>query len=470
MRTRILLGLVVIALLGLGARWYLQRGASSDVVFLIVVDTLRADRLSCYGDEDQRTPNIDALAARGVMFDNAISVGGWTVPSMGALMTSRYPTQLGLIEVPRPTRPFFKTRERRQQWEFSIALEFTTMAEALRDAGYHTMAFVNQPVLVNKYREGFSQGFSEWTYPISADSVISRDLRPGSGVPQPTHDATTWKEVFKSDSVLVDAFVEWLPRAPREKLFVWVHLLTPHVPYLPPARFIDPGKNLPSDRYDAEVRFADELVGKVLDTIDQEFGLDRSLVVFTSDHGEEFGEHGSKDHGHTLHRECVHVPLIFSGPQLPRGKRVTSAVRLLDMTPTILSMCGAGAVEGAEGTDLTPMIEGQELDLPVFSEGMLYGSTERALIDGDHRLMWDEQGDVYRLFDLREDRAETVDVGAQNEATMKRMRQEMIDLHQRLAADRARLIREMVVDDSLSTAAERERALNAMRALGYVNE
>lgn len=470
MRIRIIIGLVVVALAAFGAKWYLSRGGPEEAVFLIVVDTLRADRLSCYGYDAHETPNIDRIAAMGVQFDNAVTTGGWTVPSMGAMLTSMYPTQLGLVEAPGNTCAF-KMRERRDQWEYSIALGFNTLSETMRAADYHTAAFVNQPVLINRHHKGFAQGFTEWYFPVSADTILWRDSRPGSEKPPP-HAETTWKELFRADSALVASFVDWLPKVKERKLFVWVHLLTPHWPYRPPVRFGATDRSKPSELYDAEIRYTDEMVGEILGAIERAVGFDRSLIVFTSDHGEEFGEHGGKDHGHSLHRECLHVPLIMAGPQTPRGKRVASYARLLDVMPTVLRQAGVDPIDVDEilGSDITPLFDGAELIQPIYSEGMLYGSTERTLIGGGFKLMWDEMGDEYRLFDVAADPGETNDVAAQHESVVADLRAAMTELQARLSEDRVRLMREKVVEDSLSTTAERRRALNAMRALGYVNE
>lgn len=457
------------------AWWYTSRSPVREAVVLIVVDTLRADRLSCYGYDKIETPAIDAVADRGVRFENAYSVGGWTVPSMGAVMTSLYPSQLGLVEAPRPTRPWFKPRERREQWEYSIAAEYTTMPEVFSAAGYHTVAFVNQPVLNNQ--PGFAQGFDDWFHPLSADTVEHRikgvkGLDPGGG----DQDAV-WNDLYMADSVLVDAFVDWMPRARAEKLFVWVHLLTPHAPYSPPARFGVPRTARDSDRYDAEVRYADEMVGRIVDAIDDHVGLEHTTLVFTADHGEEFHEHGGKDHGHSLHRECIHVPLVVAAPQWPRGGTVDDTVRLIDVFPTLVSLCGVDSVaaeaRGArdiEGTDLSPVVAGRDSDLDVYTEGMLYGPTERALLEGDLKLMWDEQADTTKLYQVREDPGEKTDVMAQFAAEASRLHSELDDFHQRLVSDRMRFLRESVIADSLSSVQERRRALNAMRSLGYIND
>ena len=213
-------------------------------------------------------------------------------------------------------------------------------------------------------------------------------------------------------------------------------------------------------------------MSKVLEAIDRRVGLDNALVVFTSDHGEEFGDHGMDDHGHSLHREIVHVPLIMSAPNLPAGRRVEQTVSLIDLYPTILSLCGMSnlATPDVEGTDMTPLVAGRGPDRVVFAEGMLYGSTERALQVGGFHLMWDEQGDAYRLFRVSADPGETLDVSARFKREIDQLRTSLVDMHKFVLEDFRRRARGESAADSLATARERERVLRAMKSLGYINK
>ena len=155
------------------AVWQALRPSPPRAVFLIVIDTLRADRLSCYGYKSHQTANIDALADRGVLFENAFTNASWTVPGMGTIMTSLYPTQLGLVEQPASPGRRFAWRDRREQILYTLSLSMTTLAEVFHGAGYQTAGFVNQPALNN--RDGFVQGFDDWFYPVGGDTVIHRD-------------------------------------------------------------------------------------------------------------------------------------------------------------------------------------------------------------------------------------------------------------------------------------------------------
>jgi len=463
-----------------GAAWYLSRGHRPRAVFLIVVDTLRADRLSCYGNGRNATSHIDSLAASGVQFDEAIANGAWTVPSMGALMTSLYPTELGLVEVSTPPHSI-RWKEPRDQIEHTIALDFTTLAEIFSDAGYHTAAFVNQPILNS--RDGFAQGFAEWFYPVTEDTILERDpSTPLRDLDVTDRRRANWEATHGADSTLVDAFTSWMDTlSTHDDVFVWIHLFSPHRPYRPPARYLPPEQRGLADSetltlaqrsllYDGEVRWSDALVGSVLDLIRRKFKERRPLVVFTADHGEEFGEHGHYDHGHSVHRECVHVPLIMAGPGFPAATRVASHVRLIDVLPTILERCGlaSAAPAGVEGESLLPVVKGDGGDRTVYTEGMLYGSTKRSLLEGEFRLIWDRRDDSKRLFRISDDPGETRDVGAQSADVRARLYGEMDALHRRLEGDYKTFLSARADVDSATAAAERERTLKAMKSLGYV--
>lgn len=470
--------LAVFLAVAASAIWYALRPSPRRAVFLIVVDTLRADRLSSYGYAANSTVNISSLADRGVLFENAQANASWTVPSMGSLMTSLYPGELGLVEKPAAPGEQFEWNERREQIRYTLTLSTTTLAEVFTNNGFHTAGFVNQPALNN--RDGFVQGFDDWFYPAGSDSVIRRNPRVPLLDDALTRKRTTlWDDVDRTDSALVGSFEKWLSSAPTEDLFVWVHLLSPHKPYAPPPEFATGrraastrGLDVNSDNYDGEVRYTDHLVGRLLRAIDAHVGLNHSIVILTSDHGEEFGEHGMADHGHSLHREVVHVPLIISAPGLPGGKRVDSPVRLIDVFPTILSLCELSGPESADirGIDLVPLTRGQVSGLDVFAEGMLYGSTERAVQAGDFRLMWDEEYDDYRLFRPSTDAGETEDV-SQRYGEESRMLRELLDhYHIKIAERYTEHTRGYSSADSLEAAKERERVLKAMKSLGYVGD
>ena len=445
--------------------WLFREPASgAPAIFLIVVDTLRPDRLSCYGASRALTPNIDELAARGVLFTNAHAAASWTVPSMGTMMTSIYPTQLGLVEEPTPHDTSFEWRTKRDQLGFTPPPQVRTLAEILRDSGLRTAAFVNQPGL-NSF-DGFLQGFDDWFRPVDVHSVKRHD--PNVALPE-----QEWPQYLmyahRIDNLLIKAFGRWLESTAEEGIFVWLHLLTPHDPYLEFPRRADappPPESL-SDQYDEEVRVADRMVGDIMRIIEDRIGFERAKIIFTSDHGEGFGEHGMDEHGHTLHREVTHVPLIVVSSDLPAGRVVETRVPSVDILPTFLEFAGVDPPlpSQLEGTSLLSAIDGKAVDRLIYSEGMLYGSTERSLVDDDYKLMFDEQEDRYALYDLSKDPGETMDLSALQEDRTSRMTTALNELHSRLKA--AYLAWQPEGGRDELSEEDRETMEKSLRALGY---
>lgn len=431
-------------------------------VFLVVVDTLRADRLSSYGYTEHATPAIDSLAERGVRFENAHAAASWTIPSMGSLMSARYPSELGLMEREAEPDAQFETRERRDQQQFTPPQHVDMLAERLAAVGYRSAAFVNQPGLNNL--DGFLQGFQEWFYPIGPQRIASHD--PTTRIPP-----QDWSKVLPgahvSDSALVERFEQWLGEHGREQVFVWIHLLTPHLPYLgrpASAAGTDPPDN-ESGRYDEEIRLVDEMVGRIVAAIERDAGFSRSTVVFLSDHGEAFGEHGSEEHGQSLHGEVTRVPLILVDPQIEPGRSVGGQVSTLDVLPTLLELAGVstGSAEEARGASLLASIAGSRAGPPIYAEGMLYGSSERSLIQDGYKLMVDDQAEADLLFEIRSDRVERTDLAGTQPERTRAMRSHLDSLREELSGGAATQAQARPPSED-----EEAAALRGLRALGYV--
>jgi len=459
--------LVLGLLAGTGAAGKSPKPGSSaprEAVFLVVVDTLRADRLSSYGYTAHATPHIDALAARGLRFDNAQAVASWTVPSMGALLTSRYPRQLGMLESTSRSKQNFQWHTLRAQLLWGLPRHVTTLAEQMRERGFRTAAFVNQPAL--NANTTFARGFDEYHHPVEGGEI--RQLETGrKGVLQ--RWATT-EHTAAADAGLVQAFGSWLEETGDQRVFAWVHLLSPHVPYEAPAGFaVDSSE--PSDRYDAEVRYVDSLVGKITDAIGRHAGWDRSLVVFVSDHGEEFGERGRHGHGHSLHREVTRVPLIVSAPGRLAAGVVHAPVRLVDVAPTILALTSRSAIApvGLEGVNLEHVADRPAL--PVYVEGKLYGESERSLTQDGYKLIVSDGEKPSLLYQVERDPEEKHDVAASEAERVEEMQA-------RIQTQRRRLQVEFIAARTAPAAAaapapselEERRTREALRALGYLDD
>jgi arylsulfatase A-like enzyme len=176
-----------------------------------------------------------------------------------------------------------------------------------------------------------------------------------------------------------------------------------------------------------------------------------------------------EEHGHSLHREVIRVPLIITSPALPAGGTVEQYVRTIDILPTILDVVGqsARAPENVEGVTLVPTINAAGPHLPVYSEAMLYGSTERCLIDEGHKLMYDEQGDQWKLYDINADPTEAIDLASRWPQRVESMRRCLVELH-------ARLERDYQLSQQVHPTRELEQDLRedlkALRALGYISD
>jgi arylsulfatase A-like enzyme len=433
-----------------------NRVGTARIAFLIVVDTLRPDRLSCYGYEGHATPNIDRLAGDGVLFTRAQAPASWTVPSMGSMLTGRYPSQLGLVELPLAQPNFRHWRQRRRQMRYTPAPSEIMVAEVLKDAGFRTTAFVNQPFL--NHDLGFTQGFEAWGYPTSDSTFTWHDLSQ----PMPR---TPGVELSGVDGVVVDAFVEWIKNVEDGKLFTWIHLLRPHSPYLPPAEFMEgyPEDGITARKYDGEIRATDTDVGKILDAIDNRFGLPNCLVIFASDHGEALGERGRMEHGHTLHTEVSSVPLIIAGPGIPEGATVDCRVATLDVAPTILDLLSVKNGLRSPGESLVRGMKGDCSNRVTYCEGMLYGYSERSLTRNDQRIFFDGEIAAYELFDLSTDPEELTDLS-------QKLPDQTDVMVRELEVFRGSLLNDLAdaLPDTAAMDKDDQRVLRSLRALGYI--
>jgi arylsulfatase A-like enzyme len=272
---------------------------------LITVDTLRPDRLGIGGHSRATSPVIDELAAGGVVFPNSYSQSGWTLPSVATILTGHYPKDHGATD-----------------FHWSLDYKLPSLASILRRNGYATMGYVSHVMLTPTY--GIADGFSEYDY-----SVLN------IGHP---HDVATADE-------LTDLAVAGARRADKP-YFLWVHYFDPHFEYLSHEAYASFGDS-EIDRYDGEIAYTDFHIGRLIDRLP-----DRSntVIVFTSDHGEEFGEHGGVFH-YTLHEEVMRVPLVIHAPSLEHRTDLATTEQI-DLLPTILGLLGIEAPAGLPGRDL----------------------------------------------------------------------------------------------------------------------
>ncbi len=287
-------------------------------VLLITVDTLRADRLGCYGSRDVATPNIDRLASGGVLFSRAFAHTPLTLPSHANILLGTTPLKHGV----------------HNNVDFIVREEETTLAEHLNAAGYTTAAFVGGFPLDSRF--GLAQGFD----------VYDDDFKPAG--------ASRLAPGERRAEEVIGRALAWI-RKTRRPWFVWVHLYDPHVPYDPPPPFRTEYRSRP---YDGEVAYTDMALGPLLAEVDRYPARARTVVLFTSDHGESLGEHGEKTHGLFAYNSTLWVPLILRVPGLKIG-RIDQPAGHTDIFPTVTEALGMGAPDGLQGVSLLPVMNGR---------------------------------------------------------------------------------------------------------------
>jgi arylsulfatase A-like enzyme/predicted Zn-dependent protease len=398
---------VALVALALGALW-LARGravtrATRPNVLLISIDTLRADRLGAYGHAAARTPQLDALAARGLRFSQATTVVPLTLPAHASLLTGTFPAFHGV----------------RDNGGFELGPEQVTLAETLQAQGYDTGAFVAAFVLDSRW--GLAQGFDHY--------FDDFDLSKYSGV--------GLDSVQRRGDEVVARAADWLDGPRQSPFFAWVHLYDPHAPYDAPAEYRARFPAGLDGAYDAEVAFADAQVGELLRRLGPE-RLARTLVAVVGDHGESLGEHQEQAHGFFIYDATLSVPLILAGPSVAPGV-IDDQVRLVDLMPTLLELAGVSVPGAVQGRSLLPLARGERLDLVAWSETFYpryhYGWSElEALRDGRFKFIAAPRPELY---DLRADPRETRDLAASDPRRVAAFTRALDDLRTRLGTPRA---------------------------------
>ncbi|MDO8602287.1 MAG: sulfatase [Candidatus Omnitrophota bacterium] len=367
-------------------------------VLFITIDALRPDHLSCYGYKRNTSPNIDKLSREGVIFTQAISASSSTISSVPSIMTSTYPDVHGI-------------------WEFGNFLDssIVTLESVLKKNNFYTGIISAQ------------------LYPhlISRGDFFSKKLKLDA----------------KADEI-TDWAIDWLGKNKNKKFFLWLHYFDPHGPYTPPSpydemyikdRFYEKGieipllnkerggfggipgyqaqdgnkdKNYYIAKYDGEIRFTDNQIGRLINALKETGLLHKTIIIITSDHGESLGEHNYYfDHGAYLYDNLIKVPLIiYFNSFVPLNKTINQQVSLIDIMPTILDIAKVRLHRQAkfEGVNLVPLISKREVrrNPYVFSEYFEGGSQKFAIRGNGWKLLYGKKNGDYELYNLKDDPGE----------------------------------------------------------------
>ena len=497
LRGRAVIAAGLLVLLGLGGAYAASnRLAPANAlpgrnVLVILVDTLRADALSCYGSKRPTTPQIDRFAAESVRFENAIAASSWTIPTVASIFTGVYPAVHKTIN-----------------YESVLPSELLTIAEAFQAGGYKTGARISN-ILIND-RHGYMQGFDDGHIVMNLYKLLFFERLLAQARITAHYD-------FAPADEITDAAISWLRRNHRRRFFLYVHYYDPHYPYAPPEpyamKWIDPAIakrfpyhalvgdtlwNLVSEYqmgtrkkpeeiaairavYDGEVLYADHHVGRLLSYL-HAIERDRdTVVVFVADHGEQFYEHGERLHSKSLYNEEVQVPLIIRAPgYAPRV--VKRRVRQLDLYPTIAELAGLPArLEGgpiggmlarqAMGVSLAPMLAAGDLPAAYQDEALasldIDGVKKEAFFQGFWKLIENlARGDALprpplELYQVAQDPHERRDAADADPATRDRMAGRRASAEKSMASRAVRNVERKALG-----ASETEK----LKALGYINQ
>jgi choline-sulfatase len=313
--------------------------AAKPDVFLITIDTLRADHVGCYGYKQVETPTLDALATDGVRFSQAFTHSPITNTSHTSILTGLLPSVHGVTDFGVPLAP-----------------QHVTWAELLKKQGYQTAAFIGAVILdSSSLAPGLDRGFDFYdNFPAKPDTK------------------ERWGRVERRAMTVVEHAQTWLAQHPSGPRFVWVHLFDPHDPYEPPPPF---SEKYAQHLYDGEIAYADSALAQFIATLKKSGAYQNAIIIVSGDHGEGLGEHGEDTHGLFLYDSTLHIPLIIkSSGTAHRGAVVDSLVRTTDILPTVLSMTGTPAPAELNGDSLVPLINAESQ--PVRS---LFGETDYPL-------------------------------------------------------------------------------------------
>lgn len=435
-RLRTLVAAVLCFALSLGAGASLARAGEDWNVLLLTFDTTRADYIGCYGRENATTPNLDRLAAEGVMFEQNFGSNPVTQAAHSTILTGVYPMVHGVRD-----NTFFKLPPERE-----------TIAEILKGAGFATGAAIGGFPLVEDF--GLAQGFDFY------DDDITANREDFMGRPAARRGGTWYDE--RPAAHVNGAILPWLREHIDERFFVWLHYWDPHLPHTAPEPY---GQLYAHDTYGGEIAYADQSLGTILAELKKAGVYERTLIIMTSDHGESMGEHREATHAFLAYNPTLRVPLIMRYPGLEGSRRVEQRVGTIDIVPTILDLVGVEGPPELQGRSLVELIEDPAKDKeepPLYyseslSPRLSHGFGElRALYDGPLKYI---HGPRPELFDIYADPRELDNLIEKQPEEAARMKASLQTFIQEQASSEAAGAMHQVDDDMRAQ----------LEALGYLD-
>ena len=407
-----------------------KSGVTKPNIILMTLDTTRADHLACYGYPDVRTPTMDALARRGVLFEQAAASSPLTLPAHCTIMTGMYPTYHG-VHINGNT---------------ALSDEQTTVAEVLSARGYQTGAFIGAFVLDGRW--GLKQGFQHYDDEFDLDKYKHLDLGA----------------VQKPGNQVMDAALVWLEAQKKGSFFAWIHLYDPHLPYDPP----EPYYSEYSPRgltglYDGEIAFMDEQIGRCVAWLEKNDLNKNTILVLIGDHGEGLGSHGEATHGFFIYDSVIHVPFLVITPFAElQGKRVPSQVSSVDVFPTLLDLSDIAAPFKVQGRSLLPAMFRPEKE----AEGVAYSESMVPNIQFGWSPLHSLRTARYKFIDVP--RAELYDIH-QDPGEQTNIYPRDSDVAQKMKTELDRLMTETSKDAPTPQAANLDKdTMERLSALGYI--
>jgi len=457
------------------------RQRASDLnVLLITVDTLRPDHLGCYGHEGIRTPTIDALAREGALFENAVTSIPITLPSHASIMTGLYPPTHGI----------------RFNGAFALSDSIVTLAEILGDAGYTTGAVVGSYALDSEF--GLDQGFQIYDDSYPAGNVLKfkypklwsslSRLLLGQILARTLPLDIIFSEPQRRADKVTRVTLDWLEVYGQEKFFLWLHYFDPHTPYDPPSGsgLGHPNTGIPDrslitrdppyrywwgeleslgdvySRYDGEIEYTDHWLSPVFGELNRLGVREKTLVIFTADHGECLWEHDQPGHGYSVFDSELRVPLIVSLPgTIPAGIRIPNLIELVDLLPSILDLLEIGIPHPVQGQSFLNILGGEAHieERTAYCETLWPPKPEdrrRGLRSTEWKYFTAPTGDSEFLFHLPTDPDELQDLQAERPDLIGTFREKLIMISSELG-DKGGVLPEMS-----------EEVEARLRALGYI--